>query len=273
MNGTPIPEPLAPDVVDELLSALVDGEFDAAAVDAGMTPDEARARLAATPGVAERTRALEAARAELANVPPLDAVTRRRLVHRALPAEYHEDRNRVGRWLLGTAGAAAAIALVFALLTLPAHDDGGDASSSGAGKALDSAATTTSPRAPSSGARVEDERALQGYVAASRANNFQAAPSAPADEPATSAPPEAANNATTQSQDKALRSAALAASPRCTATIVDEFGLADARVAQTTAGTHAGKPAIVVIFTRDNGVLGFLYDPATCKVLISTFSK
>src|SRR6185437_16241268 len=100
MNDTP--RPLANDVVDELLSALADDEFDAAAADAGMSPDEARARLAATPGVAQRSQAIEAARA----------------------------KRRVGQWLLSAAGVAAAIAIVFALLALPGRNGDDDSSSS-----------------------------------------------------------------------------------------------------------------------------------------------
>ena len=43
--------PLPPEQVDELLSAELDGEFDAAATDLGFSPDDARARLDATPNV------------------------------------------------------------------------------------------------------------------------------------------------------------------------------------------------------------------------------
>ena len=54
--------PLDADTVDELLSAELDGEFDAAARDVGLSVTDARARLDATPGARERRSALAAAR-------------------------------------------------------------------------------------------------------------------------------------------------------------------------------------------------------------------
>jgi hypothetical protein len=269
MNDTPTPEPLASDVVDELLSALLDDDFDAAAADAGMPPDEARSRLAATPGVADRTRALEAARAELATPPPLDTFTRRRLVDRALPVEFHDDRNGLGQWLLGAAGVAAAIAIVLAFLALPGRDNGGDDSASNAASPT-VASTANGATVPQSGnATIDDERALQQFVAAarSRTGNFAA----------SDAPPTHADSVQQQnSQENSRKTAgavALDAAPRCNALIASELGLGDARLVRTSAVTHDGKPAVVVVYARDGGVLGFLYDPPTCKVLISTFSK
>jgi hypothetical protein len=278
MTDTPMPDPLPNDVVDELLSALADDEFDAAASDLGMTPDEARARLAATTGVDDRRRALGAARAEVADVPPLDALTRRRLVDRSLRADHHDDRNdrnRVGQWLLGAAGVAAAVAIVFALLALPGRDEGGDAST--AGKAV-SATTSRERNAAQSGAVViDDERALQSFVSHARAaDEFAAraaAPNAATTGSSNSMPPAAANDSAKQSTGSATRAQPLADVARCNATIATEFGLAGAPIAQTTPVTHDGTPAVVVIFARDRDVLGFLYDPGTCKVLISTFSK
>jgi hypothetical protein len=268
MNDTPAPEPLASDVVDELLSALLDDDFAAAAADAGMGPDEARARLAATPGVAERTRALEAARAELATAPPLDSFTRRRLVNRALPVEFHDGRNRLGQWLLGAAGVAAAIAIVFALLALPGRNSGGDDSASGAASPTAGGTANRATTVPGNNT-IDDERALQQFVAAarSRSDNFAANQAPPTRSGAQ------ADSAQQESNQKSARATTLEAAPRCNTTIANEFGLGDARLAQTSAVTHAGKPAIVVIFVRDDGAFGFLYDPPTCKVLISTFSK
>ena len=70
-------EPLEPDVVDELWSAELDGEFDAAAADLGLSADAARARLAATPGANARRQTLEQARDALrAPVAPLPAHAR-----------------------------------------------------------------------------------------------------------------------------------------------------------------------------------------------------
>ena len=64
-NRTPVTtpmEPLSPELVDELLSAELDGAFDAAAREHGYAPSIARELLDGTPGVAERRDALAAAR-------------------------------------------------------------------------------------------------------------------------------------------------------------------------------------------------------------------
>src|SRR5690348_15301199 len=112
-------EPLPPDVVDELSSALVDDEFDAAARDLGFDPAEARARLDATPGAAERLRALERARDALADAPELDTLRAGRMVRRAVdeaarPAPLR-SRQRT-RWVVVSSVVAVAAAIVVALV-------------------------------------------------------------------------------------------------------------------------------------------------------------
>jgi hypothetical protein len=82
--------PLEPDQLDELLSAELDGELDAAARDFGLTPDEVGVRLRATPGVDERRRALTAARDQLFALPPLDELLEARL--RAKAVRVADDR-------------------------------------------------------------------------------------------------------------------------------------------------------------------------------------
>ena len=114
-------EPLEPDVVDELWSADLDGEFDAAAADLGLSPDSARARLAATPGAtrggrrsnrprdalaARRSRRCRPTRAKECSPP-------RRTAHAGTDelARRRSRRPSSGR-LAGFAVAAAAILLV-----------------------------------------------------------------------------------------------------------------------------------------------------------------
>jgi len=118
---SPNPAPLTPDQVDELLSAELDGEFDAAAADLGLTVAEARALLSEAPGATARRNALSSARDALAAVPAVDEVTGARLRSAALGA-FRETRDepatpgRSRRWLI-TASGAIAVALigVFAL--------------------------------------------------------------------------------------------------------------------------------------------------------------
>jgi hypothetical protein len=106
--------PLSPELVDELLSADLDGEFDAAARDLGLDPTAARAQLDAMPDVAARRAALAQAPGALA-VPPLADDVRERLVRTALAAgpadELTERRNR-RRSLFTVAGSIAAALLV-----------------------------------------------------------------------------------------------------------------------------------------------------------------
>jgi hypothetical protein len=107
------PDPIAPEQIDELLSAELDGEFDAAARDLGLDPEATRAALDATPGIATRRRALAAARDALAKEPALDEVTATRLRSHALDrARQHPHERRWPRVVLVAASVAAALALV-----------------------------------------------------------------------------------------------------------------------------------------------------------------
>src|SRR5262245_5779212 len=147
--------PLAADVVDELLSAELDGAFDAAARDHGFAPAVARARLAATPGVDARRTALETARAALTQTPtPLGADARSALLA-AIPTPGDElaarRARRRPRRFAGIAVAAAAIALVVGLAVSVVSTSNGDDddASAGGGSAATSAAedAVTSPDA------------------------------------------------------------------------------------------------------------------------------
>jgi hypothetical protein len=119
--------PLPPEQLDELLSADLDGEFDAAARDFGMEPAEARERIAITPGAKERELSLAVARAAVAEVSPLDDATAARLRANAAAAlnDAHEvdavdelaARRRKRYRVLASAGAiAAAVALVLGIV-------------------------------------------------------------------------------------------------------------------------------------------------------------
>lgn len=114
--------PLEPDLVDELLSADLDGELDAAAHDVGMTTAVARARLEATPGVDVRRAALRAAQVHLEHGDEMDEFLEQRL--RAKAVRTAEEINRAvllnrrrqhARLLYAGGGIAAAVALVFAI--------------------------------------------------------------------------------------------------------------------------------------------------------------
>ncbi len=115
--------PLDPEQLDELVSADLDGALAGAAHDLGLSVDEARARLDATPGAAERRAALVTARDLLGRPPELDELTSTRLRAAALrgsdpdPAQRRVGRRSRGRRHSGAwvGGAAAAVAVVVAV--------------------------------------------------------------------------------------------------------------------------------------------------------------
>ncbi|MGQ0825158.1 MAG: hypothetical protein ACT4OX_09075 [Actinomycetota bacterium] len=137
-------EPLTPDVVDELLSAELDGELAAAAADLDLTVEDARRRLVSTPGVDTRRAQLGRARAVLA-VEPLSDSARAEMVRRAAASgpvdELAARRGRRRPWLLSS-GIAAAVMLVVGLAVLAGgggNDDVETASDAPAGDSPDDA--------------------------------------------------------------------------------------------------------------------------------------
>jgi hypothetical protein len=124
--NTPDPT-LNPELLDELISADLDGEFDRAATELGYSPAAARAAVDATPGAVARRAALARARDQLATRPALAARDQQRLVASALdrdPADIQRVRRRraerhrfraAGRVLAAVGSAAAVIAVIFAL--------------------------------------------------------------------------------------------------------------------------------------------------------------
>ena len=140
----PLPPPPFGDDTDEALSALLDGELGAFAADHGLTEAEARERLEHWSGYPERLAALERGRAEVAApVPPIDDLTRRRLIRNALPAAdgIGATSNRSGwSWLRISAAAAAALIVLAglgAMLTSLGTGSDTNAKSSGTGSAAE----------------------------------------------------------------------------------------------------------------------------------------
>jgi hypothetical protein len=136
----PAPPPFG-DATDEALSAFLDGELSAFASEHGTTAADARDRLEQWPGFAARVAELEQARAALrAPVPPLDELTRRRLVRSALPAApgAAPGGRRSGRSWLTIAAAAMAVVVVVGLgaaLVTRSGDGGETRASKSAGTA------------------------------------------------------------------------------------------------------------------------------------------
>ncbi len=112
---------LAPEPLDDLLSAELDGEFAAAARELGLSVEDAEARIRATPGANERRVALAQARALLGVAPPIDELLAARLRAKAVRAaeaehaQHTAERRRRNRILLSAGGIAAAIAAIVAV--------------------------------------------------------------------------------------------------------------------------------------------------------------
>jgi hypothetical protein len=126
----PIP---SPDALDELVSAVLDGEADASE----------RARVEADPVLRARLAELRAVRDQVAaEVPPLDAITATRLRLAALDATTDATRPvrgpqsaRVGRWLASVAAVVLLIAVAIPVLGSLGGDGDFDSADSGGDEA------------------------------------------------------------------------------------------------------------------------------------------
>jgi hypothetical protein len=278
-------EPLAPQVVDALLSADLDGDFDAAARDHGLTPATARARLAATGGVDARARALAASREALATVEPLSASARSALVAVARGATRpatdelatRRSRRPVTARFAGVAVAAAAVLLVVGLavsmLSSGTRDDRDDSATgtretadatSGAGADVDA------PPTPEGGARtgasgsaapfhdfgvVEDDAQLHDRVLAALG---------------LTAADRAASSDDEQAGLDSNGATGPIASTECIAARAQEFGVGPAPTVLGPA-TYRTTPAEVLVFADGDAYLVLTIAIDDCRVLASQF--
>lgn len=143
--------PFAPDQLDELLSAQLDGELADAARDLGMSLHEVTARLHATPGANARRVALTSARDLLGRPVEIDELTTVRLHARAIrevegdsTARVVDSARRRRRVRYGAVGIAAAAAAVVALVVgLGGHVSPNDSASN---KSAAAVPATTAPK-------------------------------------------------------------------------------------------------------------------------------
>jgi hypothetical protein len=154
------PAPLTAEQIDELLSAELDGEFDAAAHDLGYAPADARSQLQAVEGVDERRRALAEARDVLAAHPPFDELLESRLQAKALNAwaeqrEEHETLRRGSRRrrMYAMTGALAAAITAVVIVAAVARDPANETDT--AASRVESPAPTAEASAPASTLNVD----------------------------------------------------------------------------------------------------------------------
>jgi hypothetical protein len=271
------PTPLPPELLDELLSAQLDGDLDAAARDLGIDPATARSRIAATPGADDRRDALDAARAAVA-VPPLDADRRDALLRGASGTGAGDElatRRARHRWVLSPrlAAAAAAVVAVVGVVGLTLDRGGGDDAGDAARPAtLDGAADegvagadarAGALAAPVDFGDVTDPAALRARVVDELGDERLMAEGAPSDDvdDASRGEGEVAPRATeVPGPIESYTSVA-----PCAAALAAAFDLEVAPVRYGT-GTYDGAPAEVVVFDT-GGYLVIVADPASCAPL------
>jgi hypothetical protein len=127
-----LPDELANELIDELCSADLDGELEAACADHGLTLAAGRAVVDAR---ASRRAALAAASAQVGELTPadqLDELERRRISWTAVSRATHRrsGRDRRAATVFGIAGAAAV--LVLAVVVVALANSGSDSSSKSA---------------------------------------------------------------------------------------------------------------------------------------------
>ena len=289
--------PFTPDQIDELLSARLDDEFDAAAADLGLTPDEARSRLDLTPGVGERATALVAARDALHEPAAIDELLAARLRAKAVrvAAETNDEltrrRARKSRTLLyAVSGIAAAVVGALALgATIQGSHDAKTSAPAAAPRtktATDNRGAVDAPASATTANQVADgaERSVANYgsysSAATLANRLAserlpahgwayAAQKGAMPQPAEVAPVfapgthQSGGSPTTPSSGARSVDAARPADP-CTA--VERLIAGSTTPALYGVATVAGRPVLLRVFTRGRGSLVLVLTP-TCRVV------
>jgi hypothetical protein len=273
MTDTPVP--LTDEQRDELLSADLDGEFDTAARDLGFEPDVARARLDATPGVAERRAALAGARDLLADVPTHDELALARMrtkATREADAAHERDRTRRrSRWLTTVGSVAAAIVLVVGI-GLALGKTGGSSSkssASSAGRAVDSPVASVpgqssmydaapTPRALADTINNDLRRAGAGKSASSNLSNDAAAAS-----PATSLK-ELGNGKTPSSRSASTGAQACAEE-------ANVFAATTNPPVSYGSATVAGEPVLYAVYREGNAEVIVILTPECGLLLQQTF--
>jgi hypothetical protein len=277
--------PFEPNELDELLSAELDGELDAAARDLGLSAAEVSERRRATPGAEDRRAALAAARDLLSEPPEIEELLAARLRAKAVRAGGEENASRRGdrsrrrrQILLAAGGLAAAIAAVVGIAAgLSASRSGTSADGAKRARAASAAPKATTPGPASALGPFTNVHAL-ALAAVSGANDQQSGnkPATAVGQP-TLGQPNAAQATPGQSTDNAFKTPSAA---RSTATGTYNTGLGaagrqctsrpqvlhgDSLVLRATA-TLSGKPVVVLVFTGD-GEHTVVIEDTNCSLL------
>jgi hypothetical protein len=269
--------PLTPEAVDALLSADLDGEIEAAARDLGFGASEARARLAATPGVEARRGALTRARDLIASRPLLEASMADKLVAAAAPddmaiARARRSRNeRRWRVLVAAGSVAAAVAVIVGISSMD------NSTSSKASRALTALPSTTrraggegaaTANTPAVGSRpdfgdVSNPAALRAparRVLSLQTNDSNITPT----KGAKSGPvvPDTSTGSTAQDAE----SFAASGGPACTTTRLRSYDITT-RPALIARGTVAGAPVAILIYEGSGNPYAYVIRVSDCSLV------
>jgi hypothetical protein len=260
------PAPLPPEAVDDLLSAELDGDFDAAATNLGLAPDVARARLAATPDVEQRRASLTRSRDALGVVDPVDDVLQERLIAKGLRA-YDDrlavrrmERSRRSRQIMSAAAIAAAVLVVVGVIAAvrgtPSTSSKSSSASPGstapAAAGSGGASAGAKSLAPSSNANfgeVSNANVLRQRVLDNLQLRAAAASGAAQDHAATSA-----NGATASKADD------------CQAQLAPTAGRG-AALQFTGTGTVNGAPVRILVFLQSGGSHVVFVSTSDCRIV------
>jgi hypothetical protein len=248
--------------LDTALSADLDGELDAYASELGVAPDDLRAVLAGPAGSARREE-LAAVRAALRTdsvdaAPPLDDLTRRRLLAGAgVGTRSSAPRRHAGRWLRPAAAAAVTL-LVLAGVYAIVQDSGGSGGSGG------SAAKSSGGSAGSTVTAVTGDLGDVGAVDAAGIAGFLRG-EAP-ERTASSAP--AAN----QSADRSAGAEFAAATPQAVATCADRYA-SEGTIRFRASGTFQDRPAVVLGIDTTDRTIVFVVAADDCAQVLYSASR
>jgi hypothetical protein len=262
------PEPLAPEALDELLSADIDDAFDTAARDLGMEPSVARARVDATPGATERKAALVRARDALQEAPRLDEVAHARVVRNAMNtvAPSRERSGRLRSALLTGATIAAAIALIIGLVAVLANGNSNSSSSSNAATATTANIAAGSNAKPSN--HLENDADVRAYAEhALRVQHGSAASTTVA--PSTD---RFTNDSLKSTQDAANAAEQTKTANSCVMQLATTFGVAPAPKVATNV-VYQGTPARLVVFVERGRTITVVFVPSTCRPLVEQLER
>jgi len=229
------PGALTPELIDELCSADIDGELDAACADLGIPVDDARAAIATN---ATRRGAL--ARASSAVGAPLDGdsldeLERRRIARLASGRAFRskvQDRRRLV--FLGAAAVVAAIAIVAVIAT---RNNGGDKHVAVRGGAGPSTQTTLDIGIVKTGHEIESK------LTAPTSDAALGGPGNPTSESSATAPHTGKSVSTGATSTPAPGATASRSATRCLASLP---GAADASGLQVVATAQLRNRSVVV---------------------------